>query len=38
MNVETIYSVLMDCGRFFLTGWALLLVLASVVVFRRDLS
>jgi hypothetical protein len=38
MDVEKIYSVLIDCGRFFLTGWAVLLVFASVVVFRRDLS
>jgi hypothetical protein len=38
MNVETIYSVLIGCGRFFLTGWAVMLVLASVVVFRQDIS
>jgi hypothetical protein len=37
MNVETIYSVLIGCGRFFLTGWAVMLVSASVVVFRRDI-
>jgi hypothetical protein len=37
MNFETIYSVLIGCGRFFLTGWAVMLVLASVVVFRRDM-
>jgi len=38
MDAETVYSFLIGCGRFFLTGWALMLLLASVVVFRRDLS
>jgi hypothetical protein len=38
MNAETIYSFLIGCGKFFLTGWALMLLLASAVVFRRDLS
>ncbi len=37
MDAETVYSVLIDCGKFFLTGWVLVIVLASVVVFRRDL-
>jgi len=38
MDAETIYSVLINCGRFFLTGWAVLILLASVIVFRQDLS
>jgi hypothetical protein len=38
MDVDALYSILMNCGRFFLTGWVLLILLASVIVFRRDLS
>jgi len=38
MNLDAIYSVLIDCGRFFFTGWVLMLLLASVIVFRQDWS
>jgi hypothetical protein len=34
MNIETIYSILMNSGWFFLLGWALLLLFAYVAVFR----
>jgi hypothetical protein len=37
MDVDALYSILINCGRFFLTGWILLILLASVIVFRRDL-
>jgi hypothetical protein len=33
MNMETVFSILMDSGWFFLTGWTLLLLVASAVVF-----
>jgi|HubBroStandDraft_6_1064221.scaffolds.fasta_scaffold07039_6 hypothetical protein len=38
MDAEALYSILIDCGRFFLTGWVVLILLASVIVFRQDLS
>lgn len=37
MNLESIYSLLMTCSRFFFASWALLLLGVSVVVFRSDL-
>jgi hypothetical protein len=33
MNMETVYSILMNSGWFFLLGWTLLLLSASVIVF-----
>jgi hypothetical protein len=36
MNMETVYSILMDSGWFFLTGWTLLLLVASAVVFSDE--
>jgi hypothetical protein len=38
MDAEALYSILIDCGRFFLTGWVVLILLASVILFRQDLS
>lgn len=38
MNADIIYSVLIDFGRFFFTGWVLMLLLASVIAFRQDWS
>jgi hypothetical protein len=38
MNVDAVYSALIDCGRFFFGGWVVMLLLASVIVFRRDMS
>jgi hypothetical protein len=38
MNVDALYSILINCGKFFLTGWAVMLLLASVIVFKQDLS
>jgi hypothetical protein len=36
MNVELLYSYLMNASLFFLGSWAVLLVLACVVEFRHD--
>lgn len=33
MNIDTVYSILMNSGWFFLIAWTLLLVSASIVVF-----
>jgi hypothetical protein len=33
MNIETVYSLLIGSGWFFLAAWALLLLVASAVVF-----
>ncbi len=38
MDVDALYSILINCGKFFLAGWALMLLLASVIVFKQDLS
>lgn len=38
MNLDLIYSVLLNCGRLFFIGWTVLLISAGLVVFRSDLS
>jgi hypothetical protein len=38
MNTDVVYSYLINTSFFFLAGWALLLVLACVVEFRREWS
>ncbi len=38
MNLDLIYSVLLNCGRLFFTGWSIVLISVGIVVFRRDLS
>jgi hypothetical protein len=37
MNADVLYSILMSCSWFLLGGWTLLLLLASVSVFREEL-
>ena len=29
MDAEALYSILINCGRFFLTGWAVLIVFSG---------
>lgn len=36
MNTDLVYSYLFSAGCFFLTGWAVMLVLACVVEFRQE--
>lgn len=36
MNVDLVYSYLINASLFFLGSWAVLLVLACVVEFRHD--
>jgi hypothetical protein len=36
MNVDVLYSFLMDASWFVLSSWAVFLVLACVVEFRQD--
>lgn len=36
MNVDVVYSYLMNSGLVFLGGWTLMLVTAAVLVFRQD--
>jgi hypothetical protein len=38
MNVDLVFSYLMNASLFFLGSWAVLLVLACVVEFRREWS
>jgi|GEM_PF-6144559 len=38
MTADIVYSVLLRCSWFFLGGWTLLLLLASAVAFREELS
>jgi hypothetical protein len=38
MNIDLVYSFLINTTWFFSTSWVLLLVLACVVEFRHDLS
>jgi hypothetical protein len=38
MNIDLAYSYLIDSSRFFLAGWALLLLWAGVIAFRHDWS
>ncbi len=37
MNTDVLYSILISFSWFFLCGWTLLLLLASVSVFREEL-
>jgi multisubunit Na+/H+ antiporter MnhG subunit len=36
INIEIVYSFLMGMGWFFLVGWALALLIACVLVFRKN--
>jgi len=38
MSLDLIYSLLLNCSRFFFAGWMVMLLSLSVVVFRRDLN
>jgi hypothetical protein len=38
MNIDLVYSYLMNASLFFLGSWAVVLVLACVVEFRHELS
>jgi hypothetical protein len=38
MNIDLIYSYLINATWFFLSSWVLMLLLAGVAAFRRDLS
>jgi len=37
MNLDLVYTFLLDCGRLFFTGWTVLLISAGIVVFRGEL-
>jgi hypothetical protein len=36
MDVDVLYSYLMNSSRIFLMGWLLLIVLAGLIEFRHD--
>ncbi|MFI5070402.1 MAG: hypothetical protein ACHP8A_05890 [Terriglobales bacterium] len=38
MTADIVYSILIRCSWFFLGGWTLVLLLASVAAFREELS
>jgi len=38
MNFDLVYSYLIDSTWFFLGSWVIMLVVASLVAFRRDLA
>lgn len=38
MNVDLVYSYLINASLFFFGGWAVLLVLACIVEFRNEWS
>jgi hypothetical protein len=38
MNLDLIYSVLLNSGRLFFTVWTILIISVGIVVFRNDLT
>jgi hypothetical protein len=38
MNIDRIYSYLVGCTWFFLGGWLLTLLIASIAAFHPDLA